>query len=78
MEHFNDIQKGLHFAHVKQLRLSVNYINILRFLEDIQQKFAGSYFILCVLGVASLSINMFRVSNSLLERASNVIFDETL
>ncbi|XP_032675038.1 uncharacterized protein LOC116845907 isoform X2 [Odontomachus brunneus] len=37
----------------------------LEFMDNIQNKFASSYFVLCVLGVASLSVNMFRLFEAL-------------
>nr|XP_012217765.1 PREDICTED: uncharacterized protein LOC105669401 [Linepithema humile] len=47
--------------YIKLLSALSIHQHCLEFLEDIQHKFATSYFVLCGFGVASLSINMFRL-----------------
>ncbi|XP_070160467.1 odorant receptor Or2-like isoform X2 [Polyergus mexicanus] len=43
----------------------ITHQHCLEFIEDLQRGFSSSYFVLCVFGVASLSINMFRLLNAI-------------
>ncbi|XP_072744235.1 uncharacterized protein [Anoplolepis gracilipes] len=44
----------------KLLNALITHQHCLEFLENMHSEFSSSYFVLCVFGVASLSINMFR------------------
>ncbi|XP_019699727.1 uncharacterized protein LOC105189213 [Harpegnathos saltator] len=46
---------------VKLLNACNIHQQCLEFVENVQSKFAASYLVLCILGVASLSVNMFRL-----------------
>ncbi|XP_050461898.1 uncharacterized protein LOC126856919 [Cataglyphis hispanica] len=49
--------------YTKLFNAFITHQHCLEFIEDIYE-FSSSYFVLCVFGVASLSINMFRLLNA--------------
>ncbi|XP_072744234.1 uncharacterized protein [Anoplolepis gracilipes] len=50
----------------KLLNALITHQHCLEFLENMHSEFSSSYFVLCVFGVASLSINMFRLLNAVI------------